>query len=143
MHACIYVYMYVCHRLYIYITFTLLYINIALKVTKGVRYIIAGFCEYGDSSMSSFLSQYEPAYDGYAAESGIVTGDIIRAVKACQPIHEGGGGGNGDMSVVQRMVTVDEGMSDDEWKAAASSCEQWMAGADAELIVERNPRNEV
>lgn len=60
-----------------------------LATTKGTRYILAGFCEYGDgnNSMEEFLQFYQPQYDGYAAQSGFRTGDIIRAVQTCHKGH--------------------------------------------------------
>ncbi len=64
------------------------------KVTKGVRYIIAGFVEYndeydrpdrylGENKYKAFMKNYLPETDGNAAKFGFRSGDIIRGIEAC------------------------------------------------------------
>ena len=40
---------------------------------------MTGFLTYGDSN--TWMSQYDPVYDGFAAQSGVHSGDIIRATE--------------------------------------------------------------
>lgn len=57
-------------------------------VTSGVRYILAGFIEYGDGSHETFMESYNPVYDGYAAEAGFRTGDMIVGLEVCEEVKE-------------------------------------------------------
>jgi hypothetical protein len=53
-----------------------------------VRYILAGFCDYGDDPLQSFLDAYDPLYDGYAARAGFRTGDMIVGLEVCVESEE-------------------------------------------------------
>jgi hypothetical protein len=111
---------------------------IALATTSGIRYILAGFCDYVDDdgfvSHQSFQSLYAADHDGYAGRDGFQTGDIIRAIETCE--HEIDHLGN--VVISEQMIAVD-GMSDDAWKIHATSCETLRPGSDINFIVERNP----
>lgn len=54
-----------------------------------MRYILAGFIEYGDGSHETFMDNYIPEYDGYAALAGFRTGDMIVGLEVCQEVQEG------------------------------------------------------
>ena len=68
-----------------------------VAVTTGIRYILTGFCEYTyhvidndhtinnntnmlNNAHDSFMNDYDPIYDGYAATGGLRTGDVIKGV---------------------------------------------------------------
>jgi len=55
-------------------------------IRAGVRYILAGFCEY---SADSFMTLYDPVFDGHAAHAGFRDHDIIHRLEVC---HEETGG---------------------------------------------------
>ena len=114
----------------------------ALPTTKGVRYILAGFCEYGDDSMESFMTLYQPAHDGFGGLSGCKTGDIIRAIGSCTTVNAQTVGvlGVHDASrKVEKSIVLVDYLSDEEWKQHATSCELLTPGEDSIIIVERNP----
>lgn len=110
---------------------------VALPTTSGVRYILAGFCDYLDSnhrvSMESFLSEYDPQHDGYAAAEGFQTGDIIRGIKSCLPTE------SDDMFAVKEFMMSTDDLSDDDWKRYATSCEVAAPKSKTVFLVERNP----
>lgn len=49
-------------------------------IRAGVRYILAGFCEY---SADSFMALYDPVFDGHAAQAGFRDHDIIHRLEVC------------------------------------------------------------
>ena len=56
-----------------------------VEVTRGVRYVLAGFCDYVPSSSSEgphavFMKNYDSEYDGFAARDGVMTGDVLRGL---------------------------------------------------------------
>ncbi len=53
-------------------------------VTNGVRYILAGFCDYGTDPFATFVEMYNPVYDGYAYQAGFLTGDMIVGLEICE-----------------------------------------------------------
>ena len=40
---------------------------------------MTGFCDYGDSS--TWMDLYDPVHDGFAAQAGVKSGDIIRGIE--------------------------------------------------------------
>lgn len=60
--------------------------NTGSPVTSGVRYILAGFCDYGaeEQQEALFAELYDPLYDGYAAQAGFKTGDLIVGLEVCE-----------------------------------------------------------
>lgn len=100
----------------------------AMKITSGSRYIVAGFCEYGSADgLEHFLLNYDPRYDGFAAENGFLTGDLIIGIEACS--HRG-------EEVERRIINVED-VSDEEWIALAQSCEILTPGKPTVLRVRR------
>ncbi|RYH19770.1 hypothetical protein EON65_25560 [archaeon] len=59
----------------------------AYPISQGNRYILAGFCEYGSDSYEEFMAVYDPVYDGYAAEGGFRTGDLILGLDVCYALN--------------------------------------------------------
>ena len=76
---------------------------VGARVTKGVRYILAGFVNFGTvieaqsisipgkpndvtdlSSLNFNFDYYDPVYDGYAASAGFVNGDVIVGLEKCE-----------------------------------------------------------
>lgn len=133
-------------------------------ITAGVRYIMAGFCEYGeDFPMGSpeyhaaFLSSYNAAHDGYAAQAGFRSGDQIAAVEACEPDAVGDAGDSEVMakldgvsiqamwsgmraagsSVKRHRVDITGFTTDEEWQTSAQSCEIYEPGGNTVLWVRR------
>lgn len=56
-----------------------------VPVTSGVRYILTGFCEYAydcsdTTPHEAFMKDYKKLHDGYAAQGGIRTGDVIKGI---------------------------------------------------------------
>lgn len=49
-------------------------------IRAGVRYILAGFCEY---SADSFMALYDPVFDGHAQQAGFRDHDIIHQLEVC------------------------------------------------------------
>eukprot|EP00981_Chlorochromonas_danica_P007677 scaffold1863_cov166-Ochromonas_danica.AAC.2 len=103
----------------------------AMKITSGSRYILAGFCEYGSADgLEHFLLNYDPRYDGLAAENGFQTGDLIIGIEVCSLTGEG---------VERRMINVED-VNDEEWVALAQSCEILTPGKPTVLRVRRAVR---
>ncbi len=40
---------------------------------------MTGFCDYGD--LNTWMDLYDPIHDGYAAQAGIRSGDVIRGIE--------------------------------------------------------------
>lgn len=131
----------------------------AYRVTSGSRFILAGFCEYGNDTHAQFMSQYDPVFDGQAAAAGFRTGDLIIGLERCEfrqkPFidediigvsHDGENGqpktcsskqGRTDELVSRTMVDVTPHMTDEEWTALAQSCEQLASQVKTKFIVKR------
>lgn len=125
----------------------------AFPVKEKSRYILAGFCEYGDENdVNQFLTQYKPQYDGNAADIGFRTGDLIIGVGHCRrmtcmdntecrdvdsqmlvsPEHV-----CGDSDAYYAGLVSVENISDSEWVELATSCEQLCPGLPTTLQVRR------
>lgn len=130
-----------------------LFLTIAPAVTSGVRYILAGFCEYGDidntlnlseENHAAFMSLYQSEYDGTAAQHGFRTGDMIVGLEVCEkvtsPECDAGTAVCSDNEVQRRTVEISGTTSDEEWIAYAQSCEQLQPGSDTVLYVRRRLR---
>eukprot|EP01038_Epipyxis_sp_PR26KG_P005959 gene5959-8212_t len=128
-----------------------------LPITEGIRYILAGFIEYGDNSFDSFMTLYNPMYDGFAAKAGFRTGDIIVGIQVCNeslvPCSENDMINNeidcrqfdnseiphySKIEMSRRFFIFDDiSLSDEEWVAATQSCEILDHHKDTVLIVKR------
>jgi hypothetical protein len=133
-------------------------LSIGLEVTRGVRYIMVGFCSYGspsgagattnhgdDKSGSLVWSElYDPVFDGEGYAHGVRSGDIIRAIEICEPMTpigdtpaETGVSALGDTDGLRharyrrRMVPVPPvGVSEAQWERMARSCEASSLGGE-------------
>ncbi len=119
-------------------------ISIAYPIKDGVRYIMAGFCDYGkvdqtgNEAHNEFMALYDEAYDGYAGNHGFRTGDLITGIEVCFKEQ-----GNDHSAPVRReMRAVTGRTSDDEWVQYAQSCEALAPGTNTRLRVRRVRRNE-
>lgn len=83
----------------------------AYTITSGTRYILAGFCS-GLDTHEEFMSDYDPQYDGFAAQAGFRTGDLIIGIEDCGHLEES-----------TSIVAVTPTMTDTEWTRLAQSCE--------------------
>lgn len=102
----------------------------AYPISNSSRYILAGFCEYGDESYESFKSLYQPIYDGYAAEAGFRTGDLISGIEVCYIDNQ-------TKEIIKEMREVTLLTSDELWLEYAQSCERLTPGAPTVLRVKR------
>lgn len=106
-----------------------MHMHAGYAVSSGIRYIIAGFCDYGDGSMHDFMVDYDPITDGYAAGAGFQTGDIVRGIEECYLDKDVG-------RVVKRVAAVDQ-LDAEQWRAVAQSCETMTPNSPTRMIVER------
>ena len=147
-----------------------------------MRYILAGFCEYGNSvatmdeeggsltaeharilneaggsGYAAFMENYDPKYDGTAAQAGFRTGDLIVGLEICEEIYlaealvveeesiiitEDEDGlrdlmGINSKKVVRRMVDIAGDTTDEQWVEWAQSCERLAPNSDTVLLVRR------
>lgn len=131
-------------------------------VMEGVRYILAGFCEYGSIDLrnvaissevahSQFMSMYDPLYDGTAALAGFRSGDLIVGLEVCDEINVNDNTFNTDatstkgniIGIRRRKADITGFTSDDEWVRFAQSCEQLEPGSDTVIWVRRKEGNTV
>ena len=68
------------------------------------------------AELELFFRHYDPVYDGYAAQAGVRSGDLIRGIVTCEVTKRGG--------VKRKLLRVDEHTSAEEWKELATSCEK-------------------
>lgn len=131
--------------------------------TRGVRYILAGFCDYGavdysadissDAAHNHFMSTYDPLYDGTAASVGFRSGDLIvgievcddRTAESCQNPGPDTGGeqcnaelrGDSPPPFRRRRVNITGLTTDEEWMQHAQSCERLDTQGETVLWVRR------
>lgn len=138
--------------------------GIGSPIRAGVRYILAGFCDYSEQS---FLSLYDPVYDGFAAQAGFRNRDIIHELEVCFRLGSGSEDSNNEsgcssiftegchpvqqllngdshLQTVERgggvgraFVPIDGNTTDEQWVQYAQSCEQLAPGQDTVLVVKR------
>ena len=137
------------------------------RISSGVRYILAGFCEYGEDfpleshqAHSAFMSIYDPQYDGFAAQAGFRSGDQIIALETCDDLTtldissgapatetcnseqssqycENTPAGTAAAGFVRRKVEITEQTSAADWVRYAQACEVLDPGGDLVLWVRR------
>ena len=120
---------------------------IGVRVTSGVRYILAGFVNFGARIQDSVIKSdgnlttlnfdqtyYNPLYDGHAAAAGFMNGDIIVGLDRCDfvdaevdptstpgtvTVHPT------DPSKVlhRRLVPINDTVTQEEWRDITASCE--------------------
>ena len=120
---------------------------IGVRVTSGIRYILAGFVNFGARIQDNALninsnlttlnfdhSYYDAQYDGYAASAGFMNGDIIVGLDMCEyaldneeivnqttvDVHSS----SSLTGVKRRLVSINESVSQELWKSITSSCER-------------------
>jgi hypothetical protein len=90
------------------------------------------------------MSYYSPAHDGSAAANGFVSGDVIVGLEKCEfvaacDVSGTVAAGVGEQVLQRSMVAVDAELSDEEWRALASSCETLLpAGQPVSMVVSRS-----
>lgn len=137
----------------------------ANAVTTGVRYILAGFCEYGDdlplessAAHGAFMASYDPKYDGFAALAGFRSGDQIVGLEVCElsdiesapecRISNDADAaaiddamscvGNLDgQRIVRQQMDITGFTSDHDWQKSAQSCEHYEPGGNTVIWVRR------
>jgi hypothetical protein len=119
----------------------------AYRIESGTRYILAGFCEYGNNTDEFFMTQYDPKYEGNAAAEGFHTGDLIIGLERCEfetirpePLEEGqcaAKAGVTETLVTRTLVPITTTTTDEEWAALAHSCEQLSPSSKAKMRVRR------
>ena len=128
-----------------------------------MRYVLAGFCEYGPVDLSNvaisseaahnqFMSMYDPVYDGTAALAGFRSGDLIEALEVCEESTRESAvavdattattavGSSSNVGSIRRKVDITGITSDEEWVHFAQSCEQLQPGTDTVMWVRRKDR---
>ena len=107
-------------------------------IKTGIRYILAGFLELGvennnNNNNNAFLRNYDPLFDGFAAQSGFLTGDQIVGLQVCELQDEDittkttvtvtgdqtAATTTTSTKVLKRMVEVLPSWSDEDWVEAA------------------------
>lgn len=125
---------------------------LAYKIESGTRYILAGFCEYGNNTDEFFLTQYDAKYDGNAAAAGFRTGDLIIGLERCKfqrktppAVTEAqcSSEGNQEELVSREMVPITRTMNDKEWTELAQSCEQLSPSTKSKMRVRRYVPDEI
>jgi hypothetical protein len=106
-----------------------MHMHAGYAINSGIRYIIAGFCDYGDGSMHDFMVDYDPVTDGYAAGAGFQTGDIVRGIDECYF--------DTDVRRVRRRLVAVDRLDPIKWRAVAQSCEKMDPNAPTRMVVER------
>jgi hypothetical protein len=126
----------------------------AYKINNGIRYIIAGFCEYGNNTDAQFMAQYDPIYDGYAAQAGFRTGDLIIGIEKCEfqtkeslddDNNNNQNNDNGkctiegkeEVLISRTMVPITLQTTDEEWTSFTQSCEQIASENNIKMKVRR------
>lgn len=140
-------------------------------MTKGLRYVLAGFVNMGavvggvsgshltgvgagagtgaplpDLSTLNFnLTYYNPKHDGHAAANGFVSGDIIVGLEKCEFVDAedvdgtAAATGVGEKVLKRFMESVDETVTDEEWRSLTHSCESLLpAGQSVAMVVSRS-----
>ena len=101
-------------------------------MTKGIRYILTGFIDYGNNNLDLFLENYQPIFDGYGIQAGFHNDDIISSIEVChQMIDE-----NGVIIIEKRYINVNN-LEDIEWIDYVSSCEKLLPNSPTNMIVKR------
>jgi hypothetical protein len=126
-------------------------------VLSGVRYILAGFCEYeshpsrlvGSTDVENklaaltsfedleheiFLAEYNSTHDGAAADAGFRTGDLIVGIEVCEQVPSLQ---DVKQHVSRRMVNITSGLQKEKWISYATSCERLEPGSDTVIVVQR------
>jgi hypothetical protein len=131
----------------------------ANTITRGVRYIMAGFCDYGEvlpvdspEAHAEFLAQYDPQYDGHAGQAGFRSGDQIIGIEVCEDevtsnagecvaAPESGSAQCKNTSrtgrVIRRRADITGFTGDSEWQDYAQSCERYDPRGNTVLWVRR------
>jgi hypothetical protein len=128
----------------------------AHPITSGTRYIMAGFCEYGeelriesDESHAAFMASYDPQYDGHAGQAGFRSGDLIVGIEVCEvgqqddscdASAEGESCQQNSSTVLRRREDITDATSDEDWVRFAQSCENLDPGSNTVLWVRRKSR---
>lgn len=111
-----------------------------------MRYIVAGFVDYGDDSFEEFIDGYDPIYDGYAAQSGFHSGDLIIGIEVCRlaticeniPDNTCKAG----ETVHRYNQDISQTTTDEEWIDYAQSCEKFAPGTETVIKVRRRIKND-
>lgn len=69
--------------------------------SKGTRYILAGFIDHVNTTHEAFMTMYDPEYDGFAAQVGFKSGDLIVGIEVCEKTE-------GDVDGHETLVGRDE-----------------------------------
>jgi hypothetical protein len=82
------------------------------------------------------------SYDGYAAQAGFRTGDIIIGIEMCEQANTTEADTAIDGTIIgtaiqRRMVQITPRTSDDEWAEVATSCEKLAPGEPVAMLVRR------
>ena len=67
----------------------------AQAITKGVRYVLAGFLYYN----VDFFELYDPVFDGHAASADFQTGDLIIGIEVCKHNNDNSKNNDGSSSI--------------------------------------------
>jgi len=129
------------------------------QITSGVRYVLAGFCRYGDAKGGFFMPPhplYLAAYDGYAAQAGFRFGDLIVGLEECTMVPEEQHS-SADVADTQKatqeplkiimrmhveMQAVLPTMPRERWVELAQSCEKHNPGQPVSFLVRRERERE-
>jgi len=132
-------------------------------VTAGVRYVLAGFCRYGDAKGGFHMPPhplYQAEYDGYAAQAGFRFGDLIVGLEECTLAPEErekdasadsdsarssssaapgvqGVAQEPKLRLVREMREVLPTMQPERWVELAQSCEKNNPGQPVSFVVRR------
>jgi hypothetical protein len=124
----------------------------ANPITAGTRYIMAGFCEYGDDvpiesaeSHAAFMAVYDPLFDGYAGQAGFRSGDLIVGIEVCEVAPQDNSCEVSSDSVAckedtgfrRRRQDITDATSDEDWVRFAQSCENLDPGSNTIMWVRR------
>lgn len=99
-----------------------------------MRYIIAGFCDYGDDSIDQFMELYLPETDGYAAGAGFKNHDILRGLDECTIFQTST---FSEAPIIHHNLRNVDGIIPAVWSQIASSCEKLDPHTPMMMIVER------
>jgi len=117
-------------------------------ISAGVRYVLAGFCRYGQQTGGFFPPPhplYQAQYDGHAAEAGFRFGDLIVGLERCSMVpdeqnlsadsarHEQGQG----LRLHKEIVPVEPTMPQAAWIELSQSCEKNNPGEPVTFVVRR------
>lgn len=113
--------MVVSFSIFLWLFLYLLFLYLAYPITSNSRYILAGFCDFGtieevgERGYKEFLNYYDPFYDGYAAQAGFMTGDLIIGMSKCVKSKDG--------KIKRKMVDITD-LFNEEFKKISMSCEE-------------------